>query len=336
LDASALKDYIKENNLIQPILEFLGCGHIKLHSNSYYTASNPDGNNPQAISVYCESLNVVNYTRDLPEPSDIFTLVEYFQNINFFHALKYLHELFQLDFYKEYADDLPESLKITRMLKQMNIGDSDEDDTPIIPISENVLNYYHTPCCNDKFLNDGIDYETQILWQVGYDDESNRITIPIRDETGQLISVKGRLFKDKLEEWEQKYLYLYKCPRNKILFGLDRSYPFIKESGTVYIGESEKSCLQLWSYGYKNCVAVGGKVSQQQIDKLSRLNCILVFAFDKDISSEKIEKISDKFINGIEIYNIHDKDNILQEKESPMDKLENWKYLLKHNLYKIK
>ena len=337
MDAQNLKDYIKENNRIELILESLGCGHIKYHSSGYWTCSNPPpSDNPQAITVYNDSLQVVNYTKDIPHPSDIISLVEYFKDINFFHALKYIHEILNLDFYKQYSDDLPESLQITRMLKQMNTGHADEDDTPIQPISEDILKYYHS-CVNDMFLKDGISYQTQVEWQIGYDDESNRITIPVRDETNQLVSVKGRLFKDHIEEWEQKYLYLYKCPRNKILFGLNKTYPFIKQAGICYVGESEKSVMQLWSYGYKNCVATSGeRVSKVQIEKLSRLGVPIVICFDKDVDTEKIEHIAEQFVQGIEIFAIYDVNNILEEKQSPMDNLEKWKILIKENIYKIR
>jgi len=340
MNAQDIKKWIFDNDKISELLESLGCQHIRYHSSGYFTCGNPPpADNKQAITVYVPNLNVVNYTRDLPQPSDIFTLIEFYKNINFFYSLKYVCELFGLDIYQDTNKDLPESLKITRMLKKMNSGKTDEDeDVSIKIIDEKVLQYYKT-CVNDFWLNDNVSYEIQREWELGYDEYSNRIIIPIRDEIGNLCGVKGRLFKKELNEEEQKvkYLYIEPCPRNKILYGLYKTYPYIKEQGCVIVNEAEKACHQLWSYGYKNCVSTGGeKVSKTQIDKLSRLAVPIWFAFDQDVSEEKIRHIADQFIDGIEIWTIFDKNNLLKEKEAPADRKEIFEELIKNNLYRIK
>ena len=163
-----------------------------------------------------------------------------------------------------------------------------------------------------------------------YDPCTNRIVIPIYDEHKNLVGVKGRLFKEKLSEDDLKYLYLEPTPRNQILYGLYKTYPYIKQENWVWVGEAEKFVLQLWSYGYQNSVATSGeKVSKCQIDKLSRLAVPICFAFDEDVSREKLQHIADQFIDGIEIWTIVDKDNILDEKESPSDNIEKWNELIK-------
>jgi DNA primase len=149
--------------------------------------------------------------------------------------------------------------------------------------------------------------------------------------------VKARLFKEELSEYDQKYIYLYKCPRNKILFGLNKTHDYIKESSKIFVGESEKSVLQLWSYGVRNSVGIGGKkIGKRQIDMLSRLNAKICFAFDKDVTQKELEEKANMFVGGIPIYAIIDTDEILGEKESPMDSKEKWEILSKNNVYKIK
>lgn len=63
-----------------------------------------------------------------------------------------------------------------------------------------------------------------MLFEIGYDDVSNRITIPVRDEMGTLVGVKGRLFlkQEEMTEEEQrvKYIYLECCNRARLLYGL--------------------------------------------------------------------------------------------------------------------
>ena len=218
----------------------------------------------------------------------------------------------------------------------MKQGNIDIEEKTLKPISEKILTYYKS-YINDMFTNDGISYETQQEFEIGYDEQSNRITIPIRSEIGDLIGVKGRLFKKELEEWEQKYIYLEPCARSKILYGIHRTYPFIKKEGKCFIGESEKFVLQLWSMGYCNSVGIGGtKITSQQIEKLTRLGVDLIFCFDKDVTKKEIEDISNRFFDGVNIYYFYDDKNILNDKESPSDDKMKFKYLYENCLYKIK
>ena len=339
MDVKELKKYIIENDKVEYILENLNCQKIKFHNSGYWTCGNPPpSDNPNAVTVYKDNLKVINYTKEMPEPSDIFTLIEYYKGINFFKSLKWTCDLLEVDFYQDSNEELPKELLITKQLMNMKTGSKrdDEDDTPIKPLSEEVIKYYPI-IGNTMFFKDGIDYQTQYEFGLSYDNESNRILIPIYSEIGDLISYKGRLFKDYVEEWEQKYLYLYPCPRNRILFGYHKTHSYIKKEGMVFVGEAEKFCLQLWSYGYYNSIATGGtKIGQTQIDKISRLGVPICFCFDKDIEKETIEKISERFTDGIDIYAIFDEDDLLRDKESPSDNFKKWEHLVKNNVYKIK
>jgi DNA primase len=337
MNASDIKNYILENNKVEEILEEIGCHSVRNNSN-YWVCGNKGGDNKSAITIYKDNLHVENYTRSLPQPSDLLTLIEYNKDLNFFQSLKWLHEFLHLDLYSETEQDIPESIRITRMLSAMRNKDSyyDEDTTPIKPIPEKILSYYK-PCVNDFWKNDNVPYAVQQEWELMYDEFTNRIIIPIRDETGQLVGCKGRLFKTELSEDDLKYLYVEPTPRNKILYGLYKTYPFIKQENRVYCLEAEKSVHQLWSYGYKNSIATGGeRVSKLQVDKLIRLNVEACFAFDEDVSQEKIDNILKMFPDGISVFNIIDKDKILNHKQSPSDDPQKWEYLIKNNIYKIK
>lgn len=270
-------------------------------------------------------------------PTDLISLVCFNENISFSNGIKFICSLLGLDYYCDPYENIPESLKITKLLYSMQQGNDDiEEERPLKPISEKILDYYK-PYLNDMFLKDGIGYETQIEFEIGYDELSNRITIPIRDELGNLVGIKGRLFKEDIEKHELKYMYLEPCARSKILYGLYKTYSFIKKEGKCIIGESEKSPQQLWDMGYYNGLGTGGtKVTTQQIEKLTRLGVDLIFAFDKGISKKEIESIADRFVSGVNIYYIFDEDNILKDKESPMDDKEKWNYLYKNNVYKLR
>lgn len=343
MKASDLKEYIIANSLVKDILEEIGCHSIE-HKygtpDDYYSCGNYNGDNNHAITVYLnDNLTTINYTRQINRnpnlTSDLITLVQYNEQLSFFEAIKFLCTFLEIDFYKDFSVDLPKSLQITKMISKMNMGDEEEDDLHVKEIPEIILSYYD-PHVNDLFKNDGIDYLTQSEFEIGYDGMSNRITIPIRDEIGNLVGVKGRLFEKEIKENEMKYLYIEPCSKGKILYGLYKTFPYIKEKSSVFVGEAEKFVCQLWDMGYKNCVATGGtKIGKLQIEKLTRLGADIIFCFDKDIDLESMKFISDKFIRGVNVYALIDKDNILEEKESPSDSKKKFNILLKNNLYKL-
>ena len=98
----------------------------------------------------------------------------------------------------------------------------------------------------------------------------------------------------------------------------------------MFVGESEKSVQQLWDMGYRNAVATGGKkISNGQIEKLSRLCSDIVFLFDKDVDASEINEIANRFVDGITIYAVIDDCGILEEKESPTDDPQKFRQLIK-------
>lgn len=338
MEVSDLKNYIYEENKIEDILIDLGLHHIVNHSN-YYTCGNVDGDNPIAITVYNnENLFTINYTRNMNNGNycDLITLVEFVKEMDFFTAKRYIAELIGLDIYSDLQADIPLGLQFINQLKEMSTECLSEPVRECLnPIDEGILQYYGN-YVNDMFLKDNIDYFTQTEFELGYDDYSNRITIPIRDEYGTLVGVKGRLFKEQLEENENKYMYLEPCSKSQILFGIYKTLPYIKKNKFVYICESEKAVMQLWSYGICNAVALGGhKISRTQLEKLIRLNVDIVLCFDKDIGLEDIKVECNKFIDllDIKIYYLLDSDNILDEKESPTDNYDKFKHLIENNKY---
>lgn len=341
MDINQLKEYIVDNNLIETILSDLQCGHIKYHSSgNYFTASNPDGDNKQAIVVYANStLHCDNYTRQMKQDNastDLFDLVCYCKNLTFFEGLKYICSVIGIEYYHDFSEDIPESLLLTQLIFEMSESVDQNDDKPLKPINPCILSYYKD-YVNDMFFDDHIDYETQREFNIGYDEQTNRITIPIFSEIGDLVGVKGRLFKKELSKNDLKYIYLEPTSRSRVLYGLNKTINFIKEVGRVYVLEAEKGVLQCFSYKDKNAVATGGKnFSKTQIEMLSRLGVQIVLALDKDVKKIEIEELANRFADGIPIYYIYDEDNILDEKESPTDDPKKWEYLKSNNIYRIR
>lgn len=336
MDIQKIKLHIYNEQKIEYVLNDIGCKFIK-NKGSYFQCGNYNGDNKTAIVVYNdEKLTCENYTRDIKgkkDTSDLIDLVMYNKSISLFHACKYLCDILNLKYYDlENDDDIPESLKITQMLLDMKNGEFVDEVSKLHPINEDILNYYR-PYCNEMFKADNIDYSIQKIFEIGYDDDTNRITIPIRDEIGNLVGVKGRYFG---EECENKYIYLERCAKSKILYGLDKAYNFIKKAGFVYVVESEKAVMQMWNMGIFNVVSTGGKkISKQQRIKLYSLCVDIIFVFDKDVLLSEICAIAETFPRGINISAIIDSNNVLNEKESPTDNKDKWG-LLKNNITSIR
>lgn len=333
-----LKEYIVDNNCIEMILEELGCGNIREHD-GYFTASNPDGNNPQALTVYNnESLITINYTRNIAKnkrTTDIFDLVSFYQDCSFPEALKYVHNVLGLDYYSEDAH-ISEDLQVLRMLIEINKDIYDEEDnTPVKPISNTILDYL-LPYGNKMWCDEGISLTTQAEFNIAYDPQTNYIAIPIFDEIGSLVGLKGRYFGEP-DEYHVKYMYLERCNKSRILYGYWQNKEFIKNSKYIIIVESEKSVLKLAEYGFRNVIATGGKtISKHQVELISRTGCTPLLAFDKDVGKDELQNIANMFMNGINVCAIIDMCNLLDEKESPMDRKDVWERLYKDYVFKLK
>ena len=337
MQVNELKEYLLDNGLCEDVLVALGCGHVR-NRGEYISASNPDGDNKQAIILYLnENLNCVNYTRQITKTkraTDIFDLVAYFEDCTFPEAMRWVCNTVNLDYYKE-PEDVPESLQILKLLKSMSSEENnEEDDTPVKPISEKILDYY-IPYGNKMFEDDGISLEVQQEFEVGFDPASGYITIPIRDSLGALCGIKGRYF-GQPDEHHSKYMYIEKCNKAKILYGYWQNKECIKNSKNLIIVESEKGVQQLATMGFYNAVSTGGKtISKHQVELITRTGCAPIFAYDQDVSKNELKNIANMFMDGVPIFAMIDKDNILNEKESPSDSPEKFRYLLKNNVYRI-
>ena len=341
MDIEILKEHILENNFIPTILEELGCHHIR-KKDGYFQCANPDGDNVTAVCVYENTnLTTINYTRDISNGknihTDLISLVEFYKNETFPYAVKWICDVLDIDYYSNLDEDLPKSLQLTKILVEMQSVDTEsETEKPLKPISEKILSYFK-PYVNDMFNEDGVSYETQAEFEIGYDEFTNRITIPIRDDLGNLVGAKARYFYRQVPEDEQKFMYIEKCARSQILYGLYKTINFIKRAQRVFVTEAEKGVQQLYDKGYFEAVATGGsKISKSQIDKLTRLCVPIIFVFDKDITKEELDNIASRFIDGTEVYALIDTIGILNEKESPTDNISKFEQLLEKCMYRLK
>ncbi|MEG2289588.1 MAG: toprim domain-containing protein [Clostridium sp.] len=332
----AIKDHIILNDCLEFVLNELGCKGVKSHDDRYVTGGFPDSDGKKSFTVFLDNLYVDSYTRNIKDKygnSDIISMVCFIKDVYFSQAISWLCNTLGLDYYGEEDVELPMSLQWTSLLVEMNTNKGfDDEDIKIRPIKENILDTYYK-CGNQLFIDDGISLKTQVEFEIGIDLESQRITIPIRDELGTLVGVKGRLFKKNSLCNGDKYIYLEPCSKRKILYGLNKTMKYIKETRKCIVVESEKSVIALWENGIKNVVSIGGhSLSRVQIEKITRLGVDeVILCYDQDvnrlengkINREEYIKEASGFIDCIKVTAMVDlKGDILNKKESPVDRIE--------------
>lgn len=337
MDIQELKERIIIEEKTEAILEELGMHSIKPHAD-YFTCGMPNGDNKKSTVVYKNNLYVDAHTRHVTDQygvSDIISLVTYIRGTYFSESVKWLCDVCGFNYYGSQQ----EQSKLARWVRDMWKASSelqDDDDKPLEPIDLTILNYFGR-YANPLFYKDGISYETQWEFQLGYDLAYHMITIPIYDELNSLVGIKGRIYKEVVADYESKYFYIHPCSKSKVLYGLNKTMPYIKEKNEVIVCESEKGVLQLWSMGIKNAVAISGHIlSRTQVQKLTHLKVPIVIAYDQGAELDKEGKVDRNFYKGEfakflpqqELYCIYDKSGaILNTKESPMDSPNKWELL---------
>jgi len=200
-------------------------------------------------------------------------------------------------------------------------------------ILNGLVNYPHI-----NFIEDGIMWQTQREFEIGYDLQSERITIPIRDKNGCLIGIKGRATKDE-DSKNFKYLSLYNFHKSKDWFNLHRSLPSILENNEVICFESEKACLKSYQMGVYNTVSqMGSSITKIQAEMLKRIspNLKIILGYDQDIDIEGVKQMAKVFGSYDNLYGIIDTKGFLDEKMSPVDKdFQTFKTLYNHHCFKI-
>lgn len=345
MDIEYLKERIILDEKIEDILIALQMKSPR-DRGAYFSCGMPDGDNLSSTIVYKDSLNVEAYTRNIEDQyghKDIISLVSYINNTYISESIKWICDVCGYDYYNRGKDVSLLANWVRDVYSSLNKDEEHEEDEHLEPIDESILCYFKR-YANPLFLKDGISYNTQFEFELGYDLQHHMISIPIRDELGTLVGVKGRLFKDKIEKWENKYFYLHSCAKSKILYGLYKTLPYIKEKNEVIVVEAEKGVQQLWSMGVKNSVAISGHIlSKSQVKKLTHLGVPIVLAFDEGCEFDKDGWVDknfytrefEKFLPQQNLYVVYDKSKkILESKESPSDNPNKWEVL--YNNYKFK
>lgn len=261
--AEIKKELIAQPEKLRAVLEYFDYCNIVIHS-SYISFGRDSESSKKSIVIRLEN-NPYCYVTDYPRniSQEIFKYICEQRKVDFVTVLNVIKkELNITDSYSYFHKEkgifggIYDNIKSKRGYN-------------VKSIDENILKQFKR-CANKRFLKDHISICAQRYFQVGYDTDSQAITIPIRNQVGELIGVKARCNYD-VEDGEQKYYYLYPAKMSCTLFGYCQNYKYLVNN-TILVFESEKSVMQCFSYGIRNCVALGsGTISSQQVKMLLEL-----------------------------------------------------------------
>lgn len=277
-----LKKQLLENpENICTLLEEFDFAHITLKRNEIRFARNSDGGPNIRIRLNNEYLNVTDYVNSIH--TDIISYIIKEKHTDFRSVLSAIKRILNL------SDDWrPQSRRLIFGGVYEHI--IHRTDSSPKTYDESILDeYLKVP--NERFQRDNISLEAQMKFGIGYDVGTDRITIPIRDQHGSLMGIKGRRNYETDNEEDPKYLYLVPCQMSKTLFGYSTNYSSMY-GGTVMVFESEKSVLQCASYGYHNAVALGSNsLSEYQAKMILSLNPQkVIFMLDSDLPLENTKR----------------------------------------------
>ena len=273
-----IKDCLRDSeDKIINILEKLDCNKIhKVKENEIRFGIDEDSSG-SANSLMIDTLYYKSFSRGVS--GDILTLTSELKGVTLGEAIKWLAK--ELEIKDEY-NNIQQKLPFGSFWKQYSkVNDNDEDEPVTYPMSK--IEKYEK-AVSKMWIDDGISALTQEYFDIRFDHETNRISIPWFDECSELVGCMGRINKLELEDFEMKYYPLIAFAKSKVLYGFNVNYKHILEKNCVIIVESEKSVLKARDMGLNNVVALGGNnVSKRHERLIKSMYCDVIIALDEGL-----------------------------------------------------
>lgn len=201
-----------------------------------------------------------------------------------------------------------------------------------------------------EWAKDGITLNELKKYNVRYYPSENQMIIPHYDIDKNLVGIRIRAFnQEDIIKGKYRPLKLeniiYSHPLSQFCYGLWENKENIKKTQKAIIFEGEKSVLLAEQLEYNNTVACcGSNISKIQIQQLIQCGAKeIIIAFDKEYKNNKDKKCEQYYNKLYQLCNryklycnmsfIFDFENIINEKESPVDKnIQNYEYLLQKRI----
>ena len=264
----------------------------------------------ESKSFYCFSSGI---------GGNVFTFTKYYQKCSSAEAVEIL---------KKYAGidggqiKCRKRMSATKICKKYMPKKKTRKESKVKVYPENYMEMYEKR--EDKlaaWVAEGISRESLDRFQVAYDPFSNRLVYPIRNIEGQIVNIGGRILDPEWKEKKmRKYTYFSGWGEMNVIYGLFENMSEILKKKEVIIFEGCKSVLIADSWGVHNTGALlTSHLNEAQMKLLAFLGVRVVFALDKEIDVRKDRNIN-RLKQYVNVEYVWDKDNLLEEKDAPVDK----------------
>ena len=257
------KELLSNPEKIREVLEHFDYCHVVIR-NTYMSFGRDEVSSKKSIVINLKNnkaLFVHDYARAIQK--DLFSYIMQQRGVEFAEVLGVVKNVLGITDYYDFFDRQGIFGGFYERIRNHNI-------VRIQTYDESILDKYNN-VGNLRFLRDNISLEAQRAFGIRFDTSSQGIAIPIRNQLGQLIGVKER-FNCDVADGEMKYFYDVPCQMSQTLYGYSQNYQYLV-NGTILIFEAEKSIMQCFTYGIRNCVALGsGTISKKQVQLLLELN----------------------------------------------------------------
>ena len=285
-----------DEDVVREILEELGFTQLTFDAcKRTFRFAREEGRNPTSMVLNLDTLSFHCFSTN--SKGNLYTLIMQRKDMNFPNALKWAADYVGLD-KEEYDIDiqLPFGGFFQGLVKEIS-----EPEFSMKTYDESELDEYKG-FYNTIFLKDGISFESQEKFDIGYDALSNRVTIPIYSLDNKLIGIMGR-YNGKCEK-EERWLPIIPCSRSLTIYGFNENYQSIEEKGMAVIFESEKSVMQCHSFGCNIALATSGcHISDTQAKHVKSMFLPkIILAYDEGLSQEDIITEAEKLKMNNQIY----------------------------------
>ena len=285
-----------DEDVVREILEELGFTQLTFDAcKRTFRFAREEGRNPTSMVLNLDTLSFHCFSTG--NKGNLYTLIMQRKDMNFPTALKWAADFAGLD-KEEYDIDiqLPFGGFFQGLVKEIS-----EPEFSMKTYDESELDEYKG-FYNTMFLKDGISFESQKKFNIGYDALSNRVTIPIYSLDNKLIGIMGR-YNGKCAH-EERWLPIIPCSRSLTIYGFNENYQSIQEKGMTVIFESEKSVMQCHSFGCNIALATSGcHISDSQAKHIKSMFLPkIILAYDEGLSQEDIIAEAEKLKMDNQIY----------------------------------
>lgn len=250
---------------------------------------------------------------------DLVNFVEKIENVSFIEAMNILADFAGV---KNTENIFYKKLDILKSIQKYKPVHKEEAVIKRKILSENVMDIYDdNPEKLQVWIDEGISFESLNKFKVKYDLFSDRIVMPIRDISGNIINICGRTCDEHFKQNKiPKYIYYHKLGTIDFFYGFSENLENIRASNEILLFEGAKSVMKADSWGIKNSVAIlTNHINIHQIRLLMSLHVNIVLCLDKGVDVKKDNSFL-RVASRSNVFYLEDNQNLLDDKDAPVDK----------------